>query len=102
MIPDHIVKNLESSLRGIIEIGKRNTENPKYDGFYTAAREALAEYEAAIKEPVRVRLPNLIPSIDCPKKWAHSFSQLGHKLYFERKRDEVIKALREQGIEVEP
>ncbi len=32
---------LENALRGIIEIGKRNTENPKYDSYYNEARKVL-------------------------------------------------------------
>lgn len=34
---------LLEALQSIIEIGKRNTENPKYDGYYDAARAAIAK-----------------------------------------------------------
>jgi hypothetical protein len=37
-------KELEEALRGIIEIGKRDTTNPKYDPFYDYAREVLEKY----------------------------------------------------------
>lgn len=39
-------RHLLEALEGIIDIGKRNTTNPKYDGFYTEARAAI---EAARK-----------------------------------------------------
>lgn len=32
---------LREALRGIIEIGKRNMSNPKYDGYFEEARTAL-------------------------------------------------------------
>jgi hypothetical protein len=38
-------KELYEALQGIIEIGKRNTENPKYDPYYDLAREVLAKYK---------------------------------------------------------
>ena len=34
---------LFEALRGILEIGKRNMTNPKYDTYFNEAREALAE-----------------------------------------------------------
>lgn len=34
------------SLAGIIEIGKRDTTNPKYDGYYLRAKKALAAYRS--------------------------------------------------------
>jgi hypothetical protein len=37
---------LVEALRGIIEIGKRDMTNPKYDGYFDFAREALAAYES--------------------------------------------------------
>ena len=33
---------LLEALQGIIEIGKRDLSNPKYDGFFTTARAAIA------------------------------------------------------------
>lgn len=36
----------ETALRGIIEIGKRDMSNPKYDGYFTEASEALAAIRA--------------------------------------------------------
>ncbi len=36
---------LVSALRGILEIGKRDMSNPKYDGYFESAREALAKAE---------------------------------------------------------
>jgi hypothetical protein len=36
---------LLAALRGIIEIGKRDMSNPKYDGYFDEAREAIAEAE---------------------------------------------------------
>lgn len=32
---------LLEALKGILEIGKRDTTNPKYDGYYDQAREAV-------------------------------------------------------------
>ena len=42
-------QELLEALKGIIEIGKRNLENPKYDGYFDAARAAIAAAEG--KEP---------------------------------------------------
>jgi hypothetical protein len=36
---------LLEALKGILEIGKRDTTNPKYDGYYRTAREAIAKAE---------------------------------------------------------
>jgi hypothetical protein len=36
---------LLASLRGIIEIGKRNMSNPKYDGYFTEAMELLSRFK---------------------------------------------------------
>ncbi len=35
--------DLLAALEGIIEIGKRNMENSKYDGYFDAARSAIAK-----------------------------------------------------------
>ena len=35
--------DLLAALRGIIEIGKRDMSNPKYDGFFEFARAAIAK-----------------------------------------------------------
>jgi hypothetical protein len=42
---------LENALRGIIEIGKRDMTNPKYDGYFAEAREVLALPPRAIRRP---------------------------------------------------
>lgn len=34
---------LREALQGILDIGKRDMSNPKYDGYFAAAREALKE-----------------------------------------------------------
>lgn len=34
---------LLEALQGIIDIGKRDTTNPKYDGYYNAARAAISK-----------------------------------------------------------
>ena len=36
---------LLAALRGIIEIGKRDLSNPKYDGYFEEARTAIAKAE---------------------------------------------------------
>lgn len=36
---------LLEALKGILEIGKRDTTNPKYDGYYETARAAIAKAE---------------------------------------------------------
>jgi hypothetical protein len=41
------VRVLEEALRGILEIGKRDMSNPKYDGYFEEARAALAGKEGA-------------------------------------------------------
>ena len=33
------------ALKGILEIGKRDMSNPKYDGYFEAAKEAIAKAE---------------------------------------------------------
>lgn len=33
--------DLLEALEGIMDIGKRDTTNPKYDGYYNAAKEAI-------------------------------------------------------------
>jgi hypothetical protein len=38
---------LLDALQGILDIGKRDTTNPKYDGYYVAAREAVAKAKGA-------------------------------------------------------
>jgi len=40
-----VAKKLFEALRGIIEIGKRDMSNPKYDGYFDDAEKVLAEYE---------------------------------------------------------
>lgn len=37
------LERVESALRGILEIGKRDLTNPKYDSYFEAAHEALKE-----------------------------------------------------------
>ena len=37
-------KDLYRALSGILEIGKRDTTNPKYDGYFNTAKEACAKY----------------------------------------------------------
>jgi hypothetical protein len=37
---------IAEALRGIIEIGKRDMSNPKYDGYFESARVALASMKA--------------------------------------------------------
>lgn len=39
------------ALRGILEIGKRDTTNPKYDAYFDEAREALAALTDARTAP---------------------------------------------------
>ncbi len=36
-------EELENALRGIIEIGKRDMSNPKYDGYFEEAKEVLSK-----------------------------------------------------------
>lgn len=36
-------QKLHEALEGIIEIGKRSLENPKYDGYFRTAKEVLKE-----------------------------------------------------------
>lgn len=38
--------DLLDALRGILEIGKRDTSNPKYDGYFESARAAIKKAEA--------------------------------------------------------
>lgn len=51
-------ERLERALRGILEIGKRDMSNPKYDGYFNEAREALAapdEPPAPAPQPAEVK-----------------------------------------------
>lgn len=41
---DEAADKLAEALQGIIDIGKRDLTNPKYDGYFTSAKEALAAY----------------------------------------------------------
>lgn len=47
---------IESALRGILEIGKRDMSNPKYDGYFTRAREALESFTRA-REALEIARP---------------------------------------------
>ena len=38
--------DLLAALKGIIDIGKRDMSNPKYDGYFESAREAVERAEA--------------------------------------------------------
>ncbi len=38
------VNGVVKALDGILEIGKRNMENPKYDGYFRTAKEELAKF----------------------------------------------------------
>lgn len=49
-------KRLAEALQGILDIGKRDMTNPKYDGFFQSAREALA-LPAAEAEAVTSNVP---------------------------------------------
>ena len=40
---------VERALRGILEIGKRDLSNPKYDGYFAEARAALEKFSAGTK-----------------------------------------------------
>src|SRR5208283_5702605 len=56
-------EKLEQALRGIMEIGKRDMSNPKYDGYFDTAREALA----APSEP------QADTRITCPHEWGQTY-----------------------------
>lgn len=38
------LKGLAEAFTGILEIGKRDMTNPKYDGYFESAKEALAKW----------------------------------------------------------
>jgi len=40
---------ISKALQGILEIGKRDMSNPKYDGYFEEAKAALAKYNSFIK-----------------------------------------------------
>lgn len=44
------VRPFDEALRAIIEIGKRDLSNPKYDGYFNTAREVLAANRAKGKK----------------------------------------------------
>lgn len=44
-----VPKGALEALRGIIEIGKRDMSNPKYDGYFESAREILVRIDAQAK-----------------------------------------------------
>jgi hypothetical protein len=60
----------------------------------------VKELEARLADRPKVKLPEMIPAVT-RDAWVHTFSQEGHENYFRRKREEVIKAIRAAGIEVE-
>lgn len=37
------IEKLEEALRGLLELGRKDTSNPKYDGYYEAARAVLGK-----------------------------------------------------------
>ena len=39
-------KKLRDSLQGIIDIGKRDMANPKYDGYFESSKEVLTAFKA--------------------------------------------------------
>lgn len=39
------VEALKAALSGIIEIGKRDMTNPKYDGYFTSAKEVIETHQ---------------------------------------------------------
>jgi hypothetical protein len=45
------VETLRAALTGLLELGRKDTSNPKYDAYYDAARAAIAKTEA--KAPSR-------------------------------------------------
>src|SRR5208337_1126836 len=58
-------EKLEQALRGIMEIGKRDMSNPKYDGYFDTAREALAApSEPQASEPTRFRKLGVMDGTD--------------------------------------
>lgn len=38
------IRELTEALEGILDIGKRDTTNPKYDGYYRTAKEVIEKY----------------------------------------------------------
>ena len=44
---------LRSALQGILDIGKRDMSNPKYDGYFEEARLALANFDAFLTSQVK-------------------------------------------------
>ena len=42
---DEVTEKLAEALQGIIDIGKRDLKNPKYDGYFISAKEALVYHE---------------------------------------------------------
>lgn len=53
------VQELSDALRGILELGRKDTSNPKYDSYYNAAREALGNLDNTC-------YICHLPLIDCP------------------------------------
>jgi hypothetical protein len=52
------------ALRAILEIGKRDLSNPKYDAYFDSAKEALRAHDAASAEPVAALLQARIKGSD--------------------------------------
>lgn len=47
--PSPEVEGIARTLQGILEIGKRDMSNPKYDTYFKSAIEALSNYRASMK-----------------------------------------------------
>ena len=62
-------ERIEQALRAILEIGKRDMSNPKYDGYFEEAREAL---DAPVEQPLRERVE--LPCPICGKELSHGIS----------------------------
>jgi hypothetical protein len=49
-------RRVRDALQGILEIGKRDTSNPKYDGYYEEAREAIRKFDALAATPTPLKI----------------------------------------------
>ena len=73
---------VEGALRGLLELGRKDTSNPKYDGYYEAAQAALTSPAPAAQTPettsetVKPEVPNLMAAL---KKSLEQLTPTGEK-----------------------
>lgn len=58
------IEKLHSALKGIVEIGKRDLSNPKYDGYFEEARQVLGIAITAKTQTTEIENRNVMVKVD--------------------------------------